>query len=181
MAQLSDTTPWMPEDAAFAVLGLSRGAGRDLAAQGMLRPALDGIFRERDIVEGTIAKRVRALPGHRAGDWGNAWKALREEGAVDAILERAAIEPARRRLEIVVDETTLEVTAAVDDDQLIAAVRGTAAGRALVVIDVTEDLNVRLDAFRRRANRGAVPAKRRGRPRKSAEVHHLTNAVADVG
>jgi hypothetical protein len=180
MAEPSDMHRWMPEDAAFAVLGLSRGAGQDLVAQGMLRPARDGIIREPDIVEGVIAKRVRALRGHRAGEWANAWHALREEGIVDVILERATIESARQRLEIVVDEMTFAVTAVVDDDQLAAAVRGTAAGRCLVVMDLTDELNAVLVAFRRRANRGAVPAIRRGRPRKSADVHGLPNAAGDA-
>lgn len=181
MAQASDTQSWLAEDIAFSVLGLSRGAGRDLVAHGMLRPARDGIFRERDIVEGTIAKCVRALPGHRAGEWGNAWRTLREDGVVYAIVERASIESARRRLEIVVDDTTLRITAAVDDDQLVAAVRGSASGRALVVVDITDEMNTRLEAFRHRATSGAVPARRRGRPRKSAEVHRLPTAVPGDG
>jgi hypothetical protein len=180
MAELSDMNRWMSEDVAFTVLGLSRGAGQDLVAQGMLRPVRDGIVREPDIVEGVVAKRVRALRGHRAGEWANAWHALREEGVVDVIVERAASESARQRLEIVVDEMTFAVTAVVDDDQLSAAVRGTAAGRSLMVIDLTDELNTVLVAFRRRANRGAVPATRRGRPRKSAAVHDLPNVAGDA-
>jgi len=43
----------------------------------------------------------------------------------------------------------------------------------LVFIDLTEELNARLTAFCRRANRGPVPASRRGRPRKTADVHAL--------
>jgi hypothetical protein len=180
MAELSDIKRWMPEDAAFAVLGLSRGTGQDLVAQGMLRPARDGIFREPDLVEGVIAKRVRALRGHRAGEWANAWQALREEGIVAALLERATNEAARQRLEIVIDEVTFAVTAVVDDDQLAAAARGTAEGRSLVVMDLTHELNAVLVAFRRRANRGTVPATRRGRPRKSADVLGLPHAAGNV-
>jgi len=45
--------------------------------------------------------------------------------------------------------------------------------RRLVFIDLTEELNARLTAFCRRANRGPVPASRRGRPRKTADVHAL--------
>lgn len=168
----------MPEDGAFSVLGVSRGAGRDLVMHGMLRPAQDGIFRERDIIEGTLAKHVRALPGHRAAEWSNAWSSLRNDGVIDAMVEAAATASARQRLEIVVDDTTLEVTAATDDEQLVAAVRGSPAGRTLVVLNITGEMNTRLDAFRRRANRGPVPARRRGRPRKSAEIHRLPTVAA---
>lgn len=171
-------TRWMPEDAAFDILGLSRGLGRDLVAAGLLRPAQDGIFRERDIVEGAIARRVRDL-GHRAAAVANAWQALREDGGIDALVARATTEAARDRFEVVVDKATLDVTAALDDEELAAAVRGTANGRLLVVIDLTEELDTALRAFRRQANRGAVPARRRGRPRKTADVHTLPVAARD--
>ena len=174
MATPSDANLWMSEDAAFSLVDLSRRTGRELVAQGVLKPAQDGIFRRRDIIEAAIAKRARDVAGHSGVEWGNAWNAQREEGAIETLLDRAASQEARQRLEIVVDETTLALTAAVDDEHLVAAVRGSATGRRLVVIDVTDALNTALRAFGNRGNRGAVPARRRGRPRKTAEVYHLS-------
>jgi hypothetical protein len=174
MARPSDANRWMSEDAAFAAVGLSRRTGRELVAQGVLQPSQDGIFRRRDIIEAAIAKRARDVAGHSGADWGNAWNTQREDGAIDTLLQRAASEEARERLEIVVDEATLGLTAVLDDGHLVAAVRGSATGRRFVVIDMTDELNTALDAFGNRANRGAVPARRRGRPRKTAHVYHLS-------
>jgi hypothetical protein len=177
MATPSDANRWMSEDAAFSLVGLSRRTGRDLVAQGVLKPAEDGIFRTRDIIEAAIAKRVRDVAGHSGTEWANAWNAQRENGAIEALLERAASEEARQRLDIIVNATTLALTAVLDDGHLVAAVRGSATGRSYVVIDMTEELNTALNGFGNRGNRAAVPARRRGRPRKTAEVYHLSAAA----
>lgn len=171
MSCRSDTNRWLPEDAALEVLGLSRGAGRELLGQGLLRPAQDGIFRDTDIAEATILQHVRPLLG-RVSAACNTWAALRDEGAIDALVEAALSDSAALRFELVVDELTRDVVGAVDDGQLISAIRGR-PGRRIFFFDLTQELNSRLTAFRRRSNQGPVPATRRGRPRKSAEIHQL--------
>jgi hypothetical protein len=172
MPSRSDRSRWLPEEPAFEVLELSRGAGRELIAKGLLRPREDGIFRESDIVEATVIEHLRPSLG-RLSEAARTCAALREEGVFGAIVELALSDDAERSFAIVIDERTSEVSAIVDDQELVAAVRGPLR-RRLVFVDLTDELNARLTAFRRRANRGPVPAKRRGRPRRTAEVHTLT-------
>jgi hypothetical protein len=175
MSDRSDTNRWLPEDAALEVLETSRGAGRELLGQGLLRPTQDGIFRDADIAEATILQHVRPLLG-RISTARNTWAALRDEGTIDALVEVALSDQAALRFELVFDELTREVVGAVDDGQLLAAIRGPLR-RRIVFLDLTQELNSRLTAFRRRANQGPVPATRRGRPRKSAEIHQLPTAA----
>lgn len=172
MPDRSDPSRWLPEDAALNVLELSRGAGRELLNKGLIQPRQDGIFRESDIVEATILNHVRPSLG-RVAEASNTWSALREEGTVGAMVHLALSDEGERRFEIVTDELTRTLSGVVNDEQLIAAVRGPIR-RRLVVIDLTDELNARLVAFRRRANRGDVPTRRRGRPRKAAEIHALS-------
>jgi hypothetical protein len=171
MSERSDTSRWLSEDAALGVLELSRGAGRELLNKGWLQPQQDGIFREAEIVEATILKHIRPSLG-RSSEASNTWTALRKDGTVGGIVQLALSEDAALRFEIVVDELTRSLSGVVNDEQLVIAVRGPLR-RRLVFIDLTEELNARLTAFCRRANRGPVPASRRGRPRKTADVHAL--------
>src|ERR1700723_2688318 len=112
MSDRSDTNRWLPEDAALEVLETSRGAGRELLGQGLLRPTQDGIFRDADIVEATILQHVRPLLG-RISTARNTWAALRDEGTVDALVEVALSDQAALRFELVFDELTREVVGAV--------------------------------------------------------------------
>jgi uncharacterized UPF0146 family protein len=171
MPHPSDRNHWLSENAALELLGFSRGAGRDLLSQGLLRPAQDGIFRDADIAEGTILQHIRPLLG-RISTASNTWAALREEGAVAVLVDRALSLEATSRFEVVVDEVTRDVVGVVNDGQLLMAVRA-AQSHSMVVVDLTQELKASLTGFRRIADRGPVPAKRRGRPRKSAEIHRL--------
>jgi hypothetical protein len=167
----ADDTRWLAEDAAFRVLEMSRGLGRELTRRGMLQPQEDGVFRVGDIVQGALLKRFRPYLGG-AEESAQVWASLRSEGLVGVMVERALSAEAVERFEVVVAQRTGRMTAVVVDQQLPAAVKGNREPQ-LLVVEFRADLAACLETFRRRAHCGPMPARRRGRPRKSATIHEL--------
>lgn len=175
MSESSDGGLWMTEDAALELLGLSRGAGREVTS--LLRPKKEGIFREEDIIEGALLVSARPRLG-RSAESASTWTALRGEGVVADLVGLALSVHEADRLELVIDELTRTITGALNDEQLLVAVRPGRRERRLTIVDVTGELRAVREGFRRRAKRGLVPDRRRGRPRKTGEVHALPSATA---
>jgi hypothetical protein len=172
-------TRWLAEDPAFRVLEMPRGLGRELVRRGMLRPQQDGVFRTQDMVQAALLKRFRHELGG-AEESAEVWASLRVEGLVDEMVERALSAAAADRFDVVIDQRTGRMTAVVDEDQFLTASSGDGE-RRLVIVPFRAELAACLEAFRRRAHRGPVPAVRRGRPRKSATIHELPPPSAAGG
>ena len=122
----------MAEDTAFSVLGLSLWRRPRSVAQGMLRPARDGIFRDARHRRGDDRQVRPGAARPSRGGGGNAWRTLREDGVVDAIVERGSSRAGPARLRSWSTTRPMRVTAAVDERGWSHAVRGTDRVRALV-------------------------------------------------
>ena len=160
----ANDSDWIDESKALEIAGVPRSTFQGWAKAGLVERDAGGAYTEDAVLEFTL---LAALRDHLSvQQLGTLWPKLRALGTVADLVGKARALDEGRRLDLVVELAHGGISAARNDEELVAAVRHPGAPRALVVMDVAPRVALARDAFRTWATDARRPTARKpGRPR----------------
>jgi hypothetical protein len=173
-----DDIAWLPESRMLALCELSRSAFTSWKKAGINLESEDGAYGLGEIIPILllVAARSHMLPKEMAG----AWREIEASDKLARIIHAArGLEPGER-FDLVVAPEHAVLNVALDERELVEAVRNPGAPVPVVVLDLADRVRMVVGTFNRIANRTGPPSERSpGRPR-SADRSNV-RALRDTG
>jgi hypothetical protein len=161
----ADDIEWVSEARMFSLSGLPRSTFQSWIKAGLDIQDPGGAYSLDDVLEIALLVQARRYLGLE--ELVSGWRQLTRSGAANAIVAAARGMQQGEQLDLVIEPDHAAIVAARNNEELIAAVRHPGAPRPVVVLTVSEEIQLVKEAFARLAKTAPRPTeKSRGRPRR---------------
>lgn len=166
----ADDIEWVSESRMFSLCELPRSTFQSWVKAGLDIQDPGGAYGLDDVLEIALLVQARRYLGLE--ELAGGWRQLTRSGVVGEIVTAARELKEGERFDLVLEPEHASIVAAGNNDELINAVRHPGAPRPVVVLTVSEEIQLIKESFARLAKTAPRPTeKRRGRPRRqSADV-----------
>jgi hypothetical protein len=173
MQDAPDDILWISEARMFNLCELPRSTFQSWVKAGLDIEDPGGAYGLADVLAILLLVHARRYLGLE--EMAGAWRELGREGAIGTMIRAACDLEEGERFDLVLEPEHGSILVARSNPELVNAVRHPGAPRPVVVLDLSEAIQLVKKSFMRLANRSPRPReKRRGRPRrKAAEVEQL--------
>jgi hypothetical protein len=166
---------WVEESRMLTLCALPRSTFQSWDRSGLVARDPGGAYTESAVIELGL---LSALREHFSSEeLARTWKALREEGAVDVFVSAALALGVDDRFDLILEPHHGGVALAMDDAELLAAVRHPMAPRSVLVLSLAEKLQLIRQGFSRFCTDARRPLERKvGRPaRRVANLRSISD------